>query len=57
MAGRIFRIFSKKYEVYVDCITISKNNMITQKQEFENGLSNKVSKILDYRDLRRNTIR
>ena len=44
---------AKKYNVSVDCFTISKNQYnYTKKKIFESGLNNKVNvKFLDYRDL------
>ncbi len=52
--GGFSEYIAKKYEVYVDCITISKKQYdYAKKRILENGLSNKVEvKFLDYRDLR-----
>ena len=52
--GRFCRICSKKYDVSVDCITISKNQYdFTKKRIFNSGLNNKVNvKFLDYRDVK-----
>ncbi len=52
--GGFSEYLAKKYEVYVDCITISKKQYDYAKTRIlENGLSNKVKvKFLDYRDLR-----
>ena len=51
--GGFTEYLAKKYNVSVDCITISKNQYnYTKKKIFESGLNNKVNvKFLDYRDL------
>ena len=51
--GGFTEYLAKKYDVSVDCITISKNQYnYTKKKIFESGLNNKVNvKFLDYRDL------
>jgi cyclopropane-fatty-acyl-phospholipid synthase len=45
---------AKKYNVSIDCITISKKQFeFTERRVFESGLNNKVNvKFLDYRDLK-----
>ena len=52
--GGFSEYLAKKYEVFVDCITISKKQYeYTKKRIFEKGLNNKVNvKFLDYRDLK-----
>ncbi len=51
--GGFAEFLAKKYDVSVDCITISKNQYdFTKKRIFKYGLNNKVNvKFLDYRDL------
>ena len=51
--GGFTEFLAKKYDVSVDCITISKNQFeYTKKKIFSAGLNNKVNvKFLDYRDL------
>ena len=51
--GGFSEYLAKKYEVLVDCITISKKQYeYSKKRIFEKGLNNKVNvKFLDYRDL------
>ncbi len=51
--GGFAEYLAKKYDVNVDCITISKNQFdFTKKKIFAAGLNNKVNvKFLDYRDL------
>ncbi len=52
--GGFAEYLAKKYDVSVDCITISKNQYdYTKKRIFKSGLNNKVNvKFLDYRDLK-----
>ena len=52
--GGFAEFLAKKYDVSVDCITISKNQYdYTKKKIFDSGLNNKVNvKFLDYRDLK-----
>ena len=52
--GGFSEYLAKKYDVIIDCITISKKQFeYTKKKIFDNGLNNKVNvKFLDYRDLR-----
>ena len=52
--GGFSEYLAKKYDVFVDCITISKKQFeFTKKKIFENGLNNKVNVLfLDYRDLK-----
>ena len=52
--GGFAEYLAKKYDVRVDCITISKNQFeFTKKKIFNAGLNNKVNvKFLDYRDLK-----
>ena len=52
--GGFAEFLAKKYDVSVDCITISKNQYdFTKKRIFKSGLNNKVNvKFLDYRDLK-----
>ncbi len=52
--GGFTEFLAKKYDVSVDCITISKNQYdYTKKKIFDSGLNNKVNvKFLDYRDLK-----
>ena len=51
--GGFAEFVAKKYNVSIDCITISKNQYeYTKKKIFHSGLNNKVNvKFLDYRDL------
>ena len=51
--GGFAEFVAKKYNVSIDCITISKNQYeYTKKKIFQSGLNNKVNvKFLDYRDL------
>ena len=51
--GGFAEFLAKKYDVSIDCITISKNQYdFTKKRIFKSGLNNKVNvKFLDYRDL------
>ena len=51
--GGFAEYLGKKYDVHIDCITISKNQYdFTKKKIFNSGLNNKVNvKFLDYRDL------
>ena len=51
--GGFSEYLGKNYEVYIDCITISKKQYEYSKQRiFESGLNNKVKvKFLDYRDI------
>ncbi len=53
--GGFSEYLAKKYNVFVDCITISKKQFeFTKKKIFENGLNNKVNVLfLDYRDLKK----
>ena len=52
--GGFAEFLAKKYDVSIDCITISKNQYdFTKKRIFKSGLNNKVNvKFLDYRDLK-----
>ena len=52
--GGFAEYLAKKYDVNVDCITISKNQFDLQKKKiFDAGLNNKVNvKFLDYRDVK-----
>jgi len=52
--GSFAEFLAKKYDVSIDCITISKNQYdFTKKRIFKSGLNNKVNvKFLDYRDLK-----
>ena len=52
--GGFAEYLAKKYDVSIDCITISKNQYdFTKKRIFKSGLNNKVNvKFLDYRDLK-----
>ena len=52
--GGFAEYLAKKYDVNVDCITISKNQFdFTKKKIFDAGLNNKVNvKFLDYRDVK-----
>ncbi len=52
--GGFSEYLAKKYDVIVDCITISKKQYeYSKKKIFESGLNNKVQvKFLDYRDLK-----
>ena len=52
--GGFSEYLAKKYEVYIDCITISKKQYeFSKKRISKSGLNNKVNvKFLDYRDLR-----
>ncbi len=52
--GGFAEFLAKKYDVSIDCITISKNQFdFTKKRIFKSGLNNKVNvKFLDYRDLK-----
>ena len=52
--GGFAEFLAKKYDVSVDCITVSKNQYdYTKKKIFDSGLNNKVNvKFLDYRDLK-----
>ena len=52
--GGFAEFLAKKYDVSVDCITISKNQYdFTKKRIFNSGLNNKVNvKFLDYRDVK-----
>ena len=52
--GGFAEFLAKKFDVSVDCITISKNQYdYTKKRIFNSGLGNKVNvKFLDYRDLK-----
>jgi len=52
--GGFSEFLAKKYDVMVDCITISKKQFdYSKKRIFENGLNNKVNVMfLDYRDLK-----
>ena len=52
--GGFAEFLAKNYDVSVDCITISKNQLeFTRKRIFDAGLNNKVNvKFLDYRDLK-----
>tara|TARA_B100000963_G_C22626897_1_gene672843 strand:+ start:952 stop:2133 length:1182 start_codon:yes stop_codon:yes gene_type:complete len=52
--GGFSEYLAKKYNVVIDCITISKKQYeFTKKRIYERGLSNKVNvKFLDYRDLK-----
>ena len=52
--GGFAEFLAKKYDVSVDCITISKNQYdFTKKRIFKSGLNNKVNvKFLDYRDVK-----
>ena len=52
--GGFAEFLAKKYDVSIDCITISKNQYdFTRKRIFKSGLNNKVNvKFLDYRDLK-----
>ena len=52
--GGFAEFLAKKYDVSLDCITISKNQYdYTKKRIFNSGLGNKVNvKFLDYRDLK-----
>ena len=52
--GGFAEYIAKKYDVSIDCITISKNQYdFTKKRIFKSGLNNKVNvKFLDYRDLK-----
>ncbi len=52
--GSFAEFLAKKYDVSIDCITISKNQYdFTRKRIFKSGLNNKVNvKFLDYRDLK-----
>ena len=52
--GGFAEFLAKKYDVSIDCITISKNQYdFTKNRIFKSGLNNKVNvKFLDYRDLK-----
>ncbi len=52
--GGFAEFLAKKYDVSIDCITISKNQYdFTKKRIFMSGLNNKVNvKFLDYRDVK-----
>ena len=52
--GGFSEYLAKKYDVYVDCVTISKQQLdYSKKRIFDNGLDNKVNvRFLDYRDLK-----
>ncbi len=52
--GGFSEYLAKKYEVYIDCITISKKQYeFSKKRISKSGLNNKVNvKFLDYRDLK-----
>ncbi len=52
--GGFSEYLAKKYDVLIDCITISKKQYeYSKKRIFKNGLNNKVKvKFLDYRDLK-----
>ncbi len=52
--GGFAEYLAKKYDVSLDCITISKNQFeFTKRRIFDAGLNNKVNvKFLDYRDLK-----
>ena len=52
--GGFAEYLAKKYDVSIDCITISKNQYdYAKKRIFKSGLNNKVNvKFLDYRDLK-----
>ncbi len=52
--GGFAEFLAKKYDVSIDCITISKNQYdFTKKRIFKSGLNNKVNvKFLDYRDVK-----
>ena len=51
--GGFAEYIGKNYDVKLDCITISKNNLSLQKKEFfKNGLNEKVNiQMKDYRDI------
>ena len=52
--GGVSEYLAKRYDVIIDCITISKKQYeYTKKRIFQSGLNNKVQvKFLDYRDLK-----